>query len=107
MLISLSEFEKLDIRIGRVLNSERIQGREKLFRLKVDTGSSETQIVTGGGEFYPPEYFVGKNVVVLTNLTPKSIAGTESKGMLLAADDRGKPIWLTVPDDVPLGTRIR
>lgn len=105
--VSFSEFGRLDIRVGRVLASERIQGTQKLFRLKVDLGSSEAQIVAGGGEVYQPEYFIGKNFIVLANLEPKTIAGTESKGMLLAADHKGKPIWLTVSEDTPPGTKVR
>ena len=106
MSIAFKEFERMDIRIGKVINSERIEGRKKLFRLKVDLGSSQNQVVAGGGEFYDPEYFINKKFVVLTNLEPKVIAGTESKGMLLAADDKGKPIWLNVPDEVPIGTKV-
>ncbi|MBS7622894.1 tRNA-binding protein [Candidatus Bathyarchaeota archaeon] len=105
--MSLSEFERLDIRVGCVSACERIQGRQKLFRLRVNIGTSEIQVVAGGGETYQPEYFVGKNFVVLTNLEPKIIAGNESKGMLLAADHRGEPIWLTVPDHIPAGTKVR
>jgi len=105
--VSFSEFGRLDIRVGCVSTCERIQGRQKLFRLKVDLGSSEAQIVAGGGETYQPEYFIGKNFIVLANLEPKMIAGTESRGMLLAADHKGRPIWLTVPEDIPPGTRVR
>jgi tRNA-binding protein len=107
MSVVLAGFDKLDIRICRVLKSEKIQGRQKLLKLVVDIGSSEVQIVAGGGEFYPPDYFIGKNLVILANLQPRVIAGIESNGMLLAADDKGKPIWLTVSEDVRPGTRIR
>ena len=107
MSVKLSEFEKLDLRACRVLSSERIQGSRKLFKLFADIGARKVQIVAGGGEFYTPEYFVGKNLVVLTNLAPKVIAGTESQGMLLAAEDKGKPIWLIIPNDVTPGARIR
>lgn len=106
MLITFKEFERLDIRVGKVIQSERIQGAKKLFRLKVDLGSSQNQIVAGGGETYDPDFFINKNFIVLTNLEPKIIAGTESKGMLLAADDNGKPIWLSVPNEVPEGTKV-
>jgi len=105
--VSFTEFGRLDIRVGRVSACERIQRTQKLFRLKVDLGSSEAQIVAGGGEAYQPEYFIGKNFIVLANLEPKTIAGAESKGMLLAADHKGKPIWLTVPEDIPAGTKVR
>ena len=106
MPITFKEFEKMDLRIGKIIESERIEGRKKLFRLKVDLGSSQNQIVAGGGETYDPEFFMNKKFVVLTNLEPKIIAGTESKGMLLAADNKGKPIWLNVPDEVPVGSKV-
>jgi len=107
MSVTLNEFGRLDIRIGRVLGSERIKGTAKLFKLKIDLGTSETEIVAGGGEFYQPEYFVGKNLVVLINLQPKVIAGIESRGMVLAADDKDRPVWLTVPEEVSPGTKVR
>jgi methionine--tRNA ligase beta chain len=106
MTITFKEFERFDIRVGKVIQSERIEGTKKLFRLKVDLGSSQNQIVAGGGETYDPEYFMNKNFIVLTNLEPKVIAGTESKGMILAADVDGKPIWLNVPSEVPAGTKV-
>ncbi|WP_455279285.1 hypothetical protein [[Eubacterium] cellulosolvens] len=106
MTITFKEFERLDIRVGKVIQSERIEGTKKLLRLKVDLGSSHNQIVAGGGETYDPEYFINKNFIVLTNLEPKVIAGTESKGMILAADVNGKPIWLNVPGEVPVGTKV-
>ena len=73
--ITFKEFERLDLRVGKVMHSERIEGSKKLFRLKVDLGSSQNQIVAGGGETYDPEYFMNKNFIVLTNLEPKVIAG--------------------------------
>jgi len=106
MTITFKEFERLDIRVGKVIQSDRIEGTKKLFRFKVDLGSSQNQIVAGGGETYDPKYFMNKNFIVLTNLEPKVIAGTESKGMILAADVNGKPIWLNVPDEVPVGTKV-
>lgn len=106
MPITFKEFERLDFRVGKVMQSEIIEGSKKLFRLKVDLGSSQNQIVAGGGETYDPEYFMNKNFIVLTNLEPKVIAGTESNGMLLAADDNSKPIWLNVPNEVPVGTKV-
>lgn len=106
MSVTLSEFEKLDIRICKVLDAERIPGKVNLFKLRVNLGSSETQVVAGGGTYYEAEYFVGKNFAILVNLVPKVISGIESRGMLLAADDKSKPVWLAVPDDVPPGTTV-
>ena len=107
MSISLKAFEKIDLRIGKVVEAERIAGLRKILKLQVDIGGETVQTIAGGAEFYTPEYFIGKLVVTLANLKPKMIAGVESRGMLLAADYGGKPIWLTVERNVPPGTKIR
>ncbi|MEM3506882.1 MAG: tRNA-binding protein [Candidatus Bathyarchaeia archaeon] len=107
MYVDFKTFEKLDIRIGKVLEAERIEGYKKIMKLKVDVGDKKLDIIAGGAQFYEPEYFINKNVVVLTNLKPKTLAGIKSMGMLLAADLNGKPIWLTVDQEVPPGTRVR
>ena len=107
MSLTMKDFQKLDIRIGRVVKAEKIPQLKKIVKVYVDIGGQAIQTVAGGAEFYPPEYFVDKLVVVLVNLEPKVIAGIESRGMLLAADVGGKPVWLTVPEEVPSGTRVR
>ena len=111
MPITFKEFERLDIRVGKVIQSERIEGTKKLFRLKVDLGSSQNQIVAGGGETYDPEYFMNKNFIVLTNLKPKNIMGLESQGMLLAADFNGEPFLLKIDErigkSIPIGSIIK
>ena len=105
--IELIEFQRLDLRAGRVLKAERIPEKKKIYKLQIDMGGEQTQTIAGGADYYPPEYFVGKTVIVLTNLEPKTIAGVESRGMLLAADLQGKPIWLTTDGEVPPGTKVR
>jgi len=105
--VSLEEFQRLDLRIGKVLKAEKIPEKRKIYKLQIDVGGQQIQTIAGGAEHYPVEYFQGRTVVVLLNLQPKTIAGIESKGMLLAADLHGKPIWLTVEGEVPAGTRVR
>ena len=106
--ITIEEFAKLDIRIGKVLKAERIPGSRKLLRLEVDLGEGEPrQLVAGLAGFYEPDELVGMNIVVLANLKPKKIMGVESRGMLLAADVDGRPVLLTVEEDVPPGTKVR
>ncbi len=107
--ISYEDLSKLDIRIGRVLKAERIEGSRKLLRLEVDVGGEVRQIVAGIAERYSPEQLVGRKVVVLVNIQPRKIFGVESQGMLLAADVDGKPYLLTVdsPDEVPEGSKVR
>ncbi|MCS7364127.1 MAG: tRNA-binding protein [archaeon GB-1867-035] len=106
--VSFSEFMKMDIRIGKVLKCERIPGRSKILKAIVDVGEEKPRImIVGGGNIYPPEYFENKLFVAIVNLEPKIIAGIKSEGMLLAADYKGKPYWLTVDGEVPPGTRVR
>jgi len=106
--ISIEEFARLDMRVGKVVKAERIPGARKLVRLEVDIGEAEPrQLVAGIAEYYKPEELVGLNVVVLANLKPKRFMGVESRGMLLAADVNGRPVLLTVMEEVPPGTRIR
>jgi len=107
MALTMKDFQKLDMRIGKVVKAEKIPQLKKLLKVFVDIGGQTIQTVAGGAEFYLPEYFVDKLVVVLVNLEPKVIAGIESRGMLLAADVGGKPVWLTVPEEAPLGARVR
>jgi methionine--tRNA ligase beta chain len=106
-IITIEDFNKLDLRVGKVVEAQPIPGRTKILRLKVDIGGEVRQMIAGGAEYYPPSYFVGKHFVVLANLTPRTIAGVESQGMLLAAVIGEKPYWLTVDEMVPPGTKIR
>ncbi len=106
-LLTLNDFEKVELKIGKVLNAERIKGSNKLIRLEVDTGEKR-QLVAGIGKSYSPEELVGKRIVVVTNLKPVKLMGVESQGMLLAATDSDDNVSLLMPDkDVKEGSRIR
>ncbi|RLE50235.1 MAG: tRNA-binding protein [Candidatus Methanomethylicota archaeon] len=107
MEVSMEDFNKLDLRVCTVLSAERIPGMKKILKVKVDLGGETRELVVGGAEYYPPEYFIGKKFIILANLQPKKIAGIESRGMLLAADVNGKPIWLTIDGDAPAGAKVR
>lgn len=107
MSVSMKDFEKLALRVGKITAAERIPGMKKILKVQVDVGDRVAQAIAGGAEFYEPSSFVGKRVVVLTNMETKTIAGVNSEVMLLAADLQGKPVWLTVEEDVPPGTKIR
>lgn len=107
MGVSFKDFEKLAIRVGKITAAESIPGMKKILRVQVDIGDKVAQAIAGGAEFYEPSSFIGKRVIVLTNMEAKTIAGVKSEVMLLAADLKGKPIWVTVEEDVPAGTKIR
>ena len=106
--VTIEEFARLDIRVGKVLKAERVPGARKLMRLEVDLGEGRPrQLVAGLIGFYEPGELVGMNVVVLANLRPRKFMGILSEGMVLAADVNGRPVLLTVAEDVPPGSRVR
>ena len=106
-IIDLNEFARLDLRIGKIENAERVEGSKKLIRLEVDIGNEMRQLVAGIAEEYRPESLIGKLVPVLVNLKPAKLRGVESQGMILAVDVNGKPILLHPDTEVPAGSRIR
>jgi methionine--tRNA ligase beta chain len=106
-VVTFKDFQKLDIRIGKILGCEKIPGAKKLLKVSLDIGTETRETVAGMAEFFSPEELVGKSVVVLVNLEPKKLMGVESQGMILAADLDGKPFLLTVESEVPSGTKVR
>ncbi len=106
-LLGIDEFLKVDLRVARVISAERIEGANKLLKLRLDLGGEERQIVAGIALAYEPEALVGKRIVVVANLKPAKLRGVASQGMLLAADMGGRPVVATFEEDVPPGTRVR
>jgi len=107
MEISYEDFAKLDLRVAKIDSVEPIPGKSKIVRGVVNLGTEKRVVIIGGAEFYQPDDLVGKTVIIVANLEPKKLAGIESNAMLLAADVNDKPYWLTVIEEVPLGTRIK
>ena len=107
MEISYEDFTKLDLRVAKIDSVEPIPGKSKIVKGIVNLGTEKRVVIIGGAEFYQPEDLVGKTVIIVANLEPKKLAGIESNAMLLAADVNDKPYWLTVNEDVPLGTKIK
>ncbi|MEM5813130.1 MAG: methionine--tRNA ligase subunit beta [Candidatus Aenigmatarchaeota archaeon] len=106
--VSIEEFQKIDLRVGKIISAEKIENADKLLKLLVDLGNEKRTLIAGIAKSYKPEELINKNVVVLANLKPKVIRGVESKGMLLAAIDKNEnPILLTVDKDVEVGAKIR
>ena len=107
-MISFDEFKKLDIRIGKIVSAEKMEGADKLLKLMFDFGSNEmVQILSGIAEFYDPSTLVGKQVPVIVNLEPRTLRGQISNGMILAADVEGKPILLHPGQEVPPGSVVK
>jgi methionyl-tRNA synthetase len=104
-VVTFEEFQKLDIRTGRVLSAEPVLKSNKLLKLIVDIGDEKRQIVAGMQQFYKPEEIAGRDVVVVVNLAPAKIFGIESNGMVLAAGDAASLLIPLKP--VEPGTKIR
>jgi methionine--tRNA ligase beta chain len=105
--ITFDEFSRVQLKIGKVIRSETVPGMKKVFKATIDLGNEQREIAVGGALHYKPEEFVGKLVVVCTNLEPKKIGNIFSRGMLLAADGpEGRPLFLTITEDVSPGTSI-
>ncbi|GAB4305198.1 MAG: hypothetical protein Kow0097_03240 [Candidatus Bipolaricaulota bacterium] len=105
-LISIDEFQRLDLRVGRILAADEVPGTDKLLALKLDLGDHQAQAVAGIRRHYPPADLVGRLVAVVANLKPATIRGIRSECMILAASD-GTLCLLTPDREVEPGTRIR
>jgi len=97
--VSYDDFSKMDIRIGKILEAERIPKTQKLMKLKVDTGMDVRTIVSGIAEHFEPEQIIGKQITLLANLEPRTIKGIESKGMILLAEDNLNRLIFVTPDE--------
>lgn len=105
--ISFEEFKKLDLRIGKILEAESIEGSDKLLKLEVDLGEEKRQLVAGIAKSYSPEDLIGKEIVVVANLEPRTIFGFESQGMLLASRTENNEVVLLIPEkELPPGSKV-
>jgi len=116
--ITFADFQKLDLRVGRIVEATMVNGSEKLVKLLVDLGPAPDpdmaeskndmrQIVAGIGKEYVLESLVGKQIIVVSNLAPKIMMGETSYGMLLAADVDGRPVLLAPEQEVPEGSVVK
>ncbi len=106
-LITIDDFAKLQLKVAKVLQAERVEGSKKLIKLLVDTGDRQRQIVAGIGKVYSPETLVGKHIVVVANLKPAKLMGVLSEGMLLAAGQEDDLSIVTLDKEIPPGTRVK
>ncbi len=105
--VSIKDFEKLDIRVGRITKAEKIPGSKKLLKLELELAGERRTIVAGIAEHYPSEKLIGKQVAIVTNLEPVKLMGVKSEGMLLAAEDEEKISILTSDKPVKPGAKVR
>ncbi len=106
--ITIDDFAKVELRVGRIESAERIQGADKLLKIMVNIGDEVRQVLAGIALAYAPEDLVGRKVVVVTNLAPRKMRGQESNGMLLAASTAdGNPVLCTFAEDIPPGAKVK
>ncbi len=106
-IIPFEDFEKLDIRVGKVLECEKVPKSSKLLRFLLDAGGEKRQILSGISKFHKPEELIGKNVIFIANLAPRKIMGLESNGMILSAETTdGNLTALTTINDIAGGACI-
>ena len=109
MTISFDEWQKLDLRVGKILSAEDHPNADKLFILNVDIGTERRTVVAGLRKHYTKEQLIGKKIILFTNLEPVMLRGVRSDGMVLAAVDEEKNlvVLLTPERDVEQGATIR
>ncbi|WP_321310277.1 methionine--tRNA ligase [Marinifilum fragile] len=106
--INFDDFMKMDVRVGTIIEAEKVAKTKKLLKLTVDTGIDQRTVVSGIAEHYKPEEIIGKQVSILVNLEPKKLKGIESQGMILMAEDADGKLSFVSPDQaVKPGSEIR
>jgi methionine--tRNA ligase beta chain len=110
--ITIEEFQKVEIRVGKILSSEKVPDSEKLLKLIVDFGEDNPrQVVSGISKFIPKEEdLIGKKCVFATNISPRVIKGLESQAMILAVsseEGEGHFSLLEVKEDIPSGSKVK
>jgi methionyl-tRNA synthetase len=96
--IEYDDFSRMDIRVGTVIEAEKVAKTKKLLKLKIDTGIDQRTVVSGIAEYYEPEALIGKQVSILVNLAPKNLKGIESQGMILCAENADGSLSIVSPD---------
>ena len=121
--MTIDEFQKTELRVGKVVGAERVEGSEKLLKLQIDLGGPDPehpesgppspgsgeprQILSGIAKWYAPEDLIGKSLVIIANLEPRVMMGLESQGMVLAAHgENGEAVVLMPEKNVLPGAKI-
>lgn len=105
-MINFEDFVKIDLRIGKIIEAEKVEGSSKIIKTTVDLGEENRQILAGIGKFYSPEELINKIVIVVANLSPKKIMGMDSEGMILAVKDDNNLSLLGVDKEIKIGSKI-
>ncbi len=105
--LTFDEFKKIELKVAKIIAAEKVEGADKLLKLRVSLGEEERQVVAGVAQWYAPEDLIGREIVLVANLAPRAVRGVESQGMLLAADLNGTAVLLQPDKEVPPGSPVR
>ncbi|MFA5228470.1 MAG: methionine--tRNA ligase subunit beta [Candidatus Paceibacterota bacterium] len=105
-IINFEDFVKVDLRIGKIIEADKVEGSSKIIKTMVDLGEEKRQILAGIGEFYAPEELINKIVAVVANLSSKKIMGMDSEGMILAVKDGDNLSLLGIEKEIKIGSKI-
>ncbi len=105
--VSYEDFQKLDLRVGRIVTAEPVPKANKLLKLTVDVGQEQRTVVAGIAASYHPEALVGKSIILVANLAPKTLRGVESQGMVLAAESDGQIVLASFDSPVNPGSQVK
>lgn len=105
--IAIEDFQKIDLRVAKVISCEKVKKSKKLLCLQLDDGMGGRQVVSGIAEYYKPDELTGKKVQIVANLKPVKLCGVESNGMICASDTPEGVKVLFVDDSIPVGSKIR
>lgn len=106
-MLKFEDFSKLDIKIGTVVEAEKVPETNKLIKVVVDIGTEKRQIIAGIGKKYNASDLVGKQIPVVLNIEPAIIRGIESQGIFVAIDTGKEPFLLIPETKVPNGSKVR
>jgi methionyl-tRNA synthetase len=105
--VSFEDFQKLDLRVGRIVTAEPVPKANKLLKLTVDVGQEQRTVVAGIAASYSPEALVGKSIILVANLAPRTLRGVESRGMVLAAESDGQIVLASFDTPVHPGSKVK
>ncbi len=104
--IQYDDFAKLDLKVGTIIQAEKVEKADKLLKLLVDIGTEKRTVVSGIAMHFKPEDIVGKQVTLVANLAPRKMRGIESQGMILMAEDKGKLVFVNPAEEVNPGSSV-
>ena len=106
-LITIDDFAKVELRVAKVIEAEKVEKADKLLKMQLQVGNEVRQVVSGIAKYYTPEEMVGKTLILVANLKPAKLRGIESQGMILAASDENGLSLVTLDKDMPSGAQVR